>query len=636
MSKSSDSDHDQDSRTATIGVKSSSSKLQSYQSSLTSSPTPSVSSDAPSAHLSALGNSLHREHPLPYSPQLSAFARTAFSRPVSPDSIASPPLVGDTMTKGLGTNRLAAGFRGYKAAPVDEPSSVGTQDIPVTLPASPGHSVGDAIEITDDEESESGGMLINIDQPLLDHQLHDEMALDAEMSESEDEGQIKSATSTPSEHQPRLDHSTSSPDTTEQTLPIVKLRDLSSAEQELQFKYALYHLERSRIDMTTPAVCLSCMKSDHVQENCPERVCLHCAAIGQHSSRLCPSIARCSRCRQPGHNVKSCSSDVKITTVPCDLCSNLGHVEDACPRRFFPASTRPPSVPINLWISCCLCASKSHLVGDCPDADQAATARWSLKHFDSSKIVNLTLEKSTRQLEKQAASRGLRPEGLSIRGRAAINHMGRYTRLDSDKDDSEPEFIRPRVNPTHQQGRGGFQFRPSQQRGAPHDRSRDDGPPSGGRDRRRAPDWYSTDSFGHRRSQSPPTSRDSYSEFSERRGPERRRSRSPRGFDGYRPGRRRSPSPRRQDGSRNLLSAQSKNVSTIRNNPPGRGISVELPVRRGSNNIQEHQLPAKSPVADSSGSAAGHPQSSQPSAVSSGNDTTKSKRKRPRRKKATD
>lgn len=545
---------------------------------------------------------------------------SAKSPPLSPSQL--PRSTSSPMARGFGTNRLAAGFGGYRAAPVDEVASSGAQDVPIDLMSSPGRSADHAIEITDDEGSESGGMLINVDNSANSH-FHAPSASGSEASDSEDEGLVKS---TPSDggsgmttrSRANLERHTSNAvlQNSNSAQSFTRLMDLPPVEQELQIRYAFYDQDQSCIDMTSPALCLTCLTAGHSRENCPERVCLHCAAVDEHTTRMCPTTLRCSRCRERGHPARTCRSNSKVASIPCDLCSNPEHGEDSCPQRFFAPSVQSLALPVKLWISCCLCASKTHLVGDCPDADQALIARWSLKHLAPTNIVNLSLEKATQQLEKQAASRGLRPDSLRIKGRAGMHQAGRYTRLDTEEDDSEDEFIRPSV----------AQQRPPQPRIAPVDRSGQDHRLQDGKNRRRAPsDWYSTNSFGQRRSQSPP------SPESRRRMPDRRRSRSPRRFDGYNPGRRRSPSPRSDNGSRKPSPPNSRRSGPGRDNPPKRGVSTDLPVRRGSQNKIEHPLPAKPPAVMSSAITAVVEQSQKSGASSSSNDTASKKKKRTRK-----
>ena len=544
----------------------------------------------------------------------------------------------NTMVKGFGTNRLAAGFGGYKAAPIEESLSPGAQEDPIDLMSSPENSADQAIEITDDEGSESGGMLLNLDNSANSH-FHAPSRDGSEASESQEEGQIKStpsddgsgmATQSLANLQRHIQNAVL-PDSNSDTQSFTRLMDLSPAEQELQIRYVFYEQDESCIDMTSPARCLTCLAAGHSTETCPERICLHCSAVDEHTTRMCPTKLRCSRCREPGHSARSCRSNSKITSIPCDICSNPFHTEDSCPQRFFASSSAPPpTLPAKLWISCCICASKTHLVGDCPDADQDATARWSLKHLSSTtNIVNLSLEKATQQLERQAANRGLRPDNLRIRGRAGTYQAGRYTRLDTeeeeDDDDSEDEFIRPTVAPQ----------RPLQSRIAPLERpSQDRRPQPGQNPRRPANDWYSTNSFGQRRSQSPRPP----AESRRRVMPDSQRSRSPRRFDGNQSGRRRSPTPRSDNGgSRKPSPPNSRRSGPGRDNLAKSGTSTDLPVRRASQTNIEHPLPVKPPavaappapaVASATSAAVGQSQKSTPS--SSGNDTAGTKRRRRR------
>ncbi|RVX66145.1 hypothetical protein B0A52_09874 [Exophiala mesophila] len=269
---------------------------------------------------------------------------------------------------------------------------------------------------------------------------------------------------------------------------------------------------------------------------------------------------------------------------------------------------------------------------DLSPAEQELQIRYVFYEQDES-CIDMTsparLEKATQQLERQAANRGLRPDNLRIRGRAGTYQAGRYTRLDTeeeeDDDDSEDEFIRPTVAPQ----------RPLQSRIAPLERpSQDRRPQPGQNPRRPANDWYSTNSFGQRRSQSPRPP----AESRRRVMPDSQRSRSPRRFDGNQSGRRRSPTPRSDNGgSRKPSPPNSRRSGPGRDNLAKSGTSTDLPVRRASQTNIEHPLPVKPPavaappapaVASATSAAVGQSQKSTPS--SSGNDTAGTKRRRRR------
>lgn len=352
---------------------------------------------------------------------------------------------------------------------------------------------------------------------------------------------------------------------------VVRLADLTPDELELQLKYALFDVKSEKVDLSWPAICLDCLQPGHSDKVCPEKQCVHCGAHGQHSSRLCPLVGRCSRCRERGHTVDSCNTDLKVTTVPCDLCGGLNHVEATCPARFFPVTSKVPAGSLQLWISCCICASKSHLVGDCPDANTTAGARWSLRLFAPGQVSNLSLEAGTKEREQEAANRGLRPEGMRIRGRAGLHSAG-ATRLEQPSDDdTDNQFFGPRVANRGNDSRSTFTFRqphplpdrpPAAPRGDRYDRYN---APSDTRSSQGRPqnDWYATDSFGRRRSRSPPRSGES------------------------RDVRRRSPGPAPSGSGPSTAGKAADAFKALRGggetDRPSRGISIQLPLRRGSN-----------------------------------------------------
>lgn len=617
MPRSAQHDEDSESRTASIAAKRSHSRRQGQVNSSSSPQLPVGSNSESLSDRAAMGNVV--SHSTQQSP-----SQTAQSASPSRNYSTEAPMA--STSQGLGNNRLATGFRKPQTVlPEGAGSAQSAHDSSSGSAFSPAGSLKAAIEISSDEDesSEGGGMVINLDDGIDS----DGMVIDDEEGEifsSEDEaiesyshardvihpsssvGHAAHHLQLQAELQQLADALPNSPPTPPAPVKgagsFRRLADLTPEELERQLKYALFDLEPDQIDLARPAVCLGCLQEGHTEESCPEKICLYCAAAGEHSSRLCPQVRRCSKCRERGHTAESCSADLKVTTIPCDLCGALGHHEEACPQRFFPFESTTITGSLKLWVSCCICASKSHLVGDCPDADRAATIRWSLKAFAPSQITNLSLEAGTRQREKQAANRGLRPDGLRIKGRAGVHTAGfaGSASPSDDEDDSDERFLGPRVPNRQNVNRGNFTFRHAQRPPGPapvgrRDDQYDRYEPSD--DRRgfqsRPPNnWYSTDSFGRPRprSRSPPSNGGRNGEPWNRSGDSRRRSRSPNGFDGQRSRQRRSPSPRYHGGSGSASVNVSKAPTGLRggaSNQLKAGMTVQLPVRRGSNNAAQ-------------------------------------------------
>ncbi len=440
-------DEDSDSRTSTVG-----SKRPAQRKGLPHSLSPSES--LPPSRDFMMGNEASLHVAQSTRGEIEAAGKTAtLSTSVEPND-------------GFGNNRLRSGFRKRPPpAPLPETST------------SPGASAEEAIEISDDEENEEdyegsdddGGMLINIDGPP-GQSLPEYMDLDDEEGESGQQikdrvQQTRSSTretpqslsSTGREAHTQLqgdldktlnstsDGSATHPEKVVSTAPL--LLDLSESDLELQLKYAFFDIDPQTIDFNQRAVCLTCLQTDHAEQDCPEVVCVSCS--GSHPSCLCPTTQRCTKCRIRGHAADSCSIGLKVTTVPCEICGGLNHVEQTCPQRFFAApDLNNINGPLELWISCSTCASRSHLVGDCPRTDAATAARWSLKAFPPNSIVNLSTAAGMERIEEAAANRGLRPEGLQIRGRAGLHNAGAQGQTeDSDDGNNDGQFLRPSVKP---------------------------------------------------------------------------------------------------------------------------------------------------------------------------------------------
>jgi protein AIR1/2 len=198
-----------------------------------------------------------------------------------------------------------------------------------------------------------------------------------------------------------------------------RLGDLPTQELEKQIRYTLFHLKRDQIDLNRPAICTTCLQTGHQESECPESKCVRCGVANEHPSRMCPKYRRCLKCRERGHDVDTCISKLKNTTVPCDHCGSEAHLEDSCPCRFFPSQSQTSTAGLKLWISCCVCASKTHLVGDCPQRRAfTQAAAWSLRSFDPMQISNLSLESGTRKIDRDIEIREARQEDFMIKGRA--------------------------------------------------------------------------------------------------------------------------------------------------------------------------------------------------------------------------
>ena len=470
-----------------------------------------------------MGAKFSKSSELLRSPNLNLADKAEPSVPASnPDTdIHVQPSAMVSSSPNLGQNRLAKGFRSSQAsAPISALNKSRTLSIS-SHDTSGGGSKDDAIEISSDEEMEDseGGMIVNV---------HDNVPALTNGSVSEDEGLVTTSDDDDVlQIHEDLTRAAEVADSASAKSSDLRLLDLSPNDLEEQIKYGVYHLDRTQVDLNRLVTCLSCMQLGHLASDCIEGTCTHCQERS-HPGSPCANNNRCRKCRERGHSSQECVADLKVTTVPCDVCGRLSHVEQDCPNRHFPQPRL--QAPVKLWISCCICASKSHLVGDCPNAPvNASIARWSIKSLDSNQITNMSLESGTRKLEKDAETRGMRPAGMQIRGRAGLHRAdtSKATAVSGD----ETDFLRPSRGhndqpPKPQVRLGNYEpRRPSPPRGVTTNRyDRFDAPSYDYRSQNRGRgDWYGTDSFGRRRSRSPVQ-------------------------DSYRPGSRRSPSPRRFDG----------------------------------------------------------------------------------------
>lgn len=469
--------------------------------------------------------------PLAWNQGTSGTIRTSLRRNVAPAPASN-----------LGNNRLATGFVASPAAVAPSPESLES-----------GETHSSPIEISSDEEE--GGLLINVegqatpevisvDSDSEEDDDDDEDDYDDEDDEEMEDGEederavVSTSVSSPVlgdrdahmqlqgdlERHLSNDFQPLSIDAAINKKPIIRLANLSADELEIQYKYCFYGLARDQIDMNRPVICIECLQEGHMRSTCPEKYCSSCSDGHQHSKLQCPEYRRCTKCRERGHDAAKCQSKLKRAII-CDCCSSNHHIETECPLRYFTSIKPSNTATIKLWISCCNCASKTHLVGDCPALHPDTAPRWSLRTLSVQKICNLSLQTGINGLEKAAESRNMRPQGRDIRP-ATWQHQQQSSRplnqrktFDDSSEDAQESFLRPPIQRQNQsQGQKGninialakqpdrsqypqSQSQPQRRSPDPRDRDRDrydryDAPSTNTRSRGA---WYESDSFGQRR-----------------------------------------------------------------------------------------------------------------------------------------
>lgn len=346
----------------------------------------------------------------------------------------------------LGHNRLATGFRSQSE-----------------LMSNGQARQHDIVEISDDSELEDdseGGILLNVDPPSRGDS---SFRADSPIKISEDQEMVgndlkktvpsirdakagKQITTQAAQQSATRSMSSQKPAVTPMFQIDARrgasiLADLDPAELENQIKYTLFHLPRDQIDLSRPVICLACLSEGHTDRYCPGLFCSTCGGREKHFSRICPNRTRCSKCGDPGHNRENCKSKLRNPDLkPCDFCGGTDHVEASCIQRFFPARTERPQGELQLWISCAQCGSKEHLTGDCPTYGAKAAPEWSLRSYNRNKIVNLSLQTGAQSREKEAQSKGIRPEGMQIKGRGAPSSNRYPQRGDPAQSDGDDDF----------------------------------------------------------------------------------------------------------------------------------------------------------------------------------------------------
>ncbi|EEA24153.1 hypothetical protein EYB25_004714 [Talaromyces marneffei] len=226
------------------------------------------------------------------------------------------------------------------------------------------------------------------------------------------------------------------------------LADLKVKDREIQARFFFYNSNINELDLTRPISCTECLQEGHLAAICPTKECENCGAWNLHESRLCPSVRRCQRCREAGHDSHNCPSSLKASAAetPCDYCGSDTHTEFDCDKLWKFPRAQPLDGPIKVSISCSYCTNKNHLFGDCPLKKVPSTSStFSLKDYTPSVITNLNSVIGPKKADDP---------GMNIRGRAG--HPQNTTPTD-DEDTLVLHGKRSQPNPRG--GRGKITFR---------------------------------------------------------------------------------------------------------------------------------------------------------------------------------
>ena len=205
------------------------------------------------------------------------------------------------------------------------------------------------------------------------------------------------------------------------------LADLNPQQLNAQLRYFYVTKTLQEVDRNAPVRCLVCAQYGHMAEACQSLTCTACGAYNQHITQKCPKSAKCSKCREPGHDRLDCPYKLKNIAqaeIVCDLCQRNGHTEEDC-ELLWRTSGRPWDSNLshgNLRLSCYECGRSGHLGNGCPSRRPGKLLGTSSWGVGKGQVLNKS------------------GDGISIKGRAHHDPI--------DVDESEDElakFRRPKV-----------------------------------------------------------------------------------------------------------------------------------------------------------------------------------------------
>ena len=241
---------------------------------------------------------------------------------------------------------------GYSGPNIIDPN--GTTPVIEQIPQSDLEASGDDSDDNgeSESESESESRSSSVDCEASSEDLDDMI----EYSNSEQVPEFKS-------HQPQANIATSNSNAR-------ILADLDPQQLNAQLRY--FHITKNsqEVDRNAPVRCLACAQYGHMAEACESLTCNSCGAYNQHITQKCPKTAKCSKCREPGHDRWNCPYKLKNITQAefiCDLCQRIGHTEEDCELQWR-TSGRPWDSNMshgNLRLSCYECGRSGHLGNSC-------------------------------------------------------------------------------------------------------------------------------------------------------------------------------------------------------------------------------------------------------------------------------
>ncbi|KAI0881784.1 uncharacterized protein GGS22DRAFT_56290 [Annulohypoxylon maeteangense] len=216
----------------------------------------------------------------------------------------------------------------------------------------------------------------------------------------------------------------------------------TSSDEELRLQRRYFPFAKD------PSIfCLCCNGVGHKTSTCPLLQCKFCGSK-EHGMFACPTRRRCSKCRQLGHNTKTCNEKLALAPEEQDECAFCGgkHLDKECTEiwRTYKVIPGQQKKVKDIPAFCYTCGGSGHYGSECglPDKGGNATERTSWSQANRNLYVDPNSENIALAwvgIESNPSSE----TDIRIRGTAKKQVHTHFVSDDSDEDLVHAPIQRP-------------------------------------------------------------------------------------------------------------------------------------------------------------------------------------------------